>query len=226
MDFASELESTANTDPLTFSHTPTGTPKGVVVTIGHGVLSADNVAGVTYGGVAMTRRQTNVDTATEPARVYIYTLHTSIPTGTQTVSVDWTTPNTNAKHLCCLTFTTDEGDDTEFISAGGVDENAANPSFTVSAPSGNRTGLAVAVSYTGAASPGTAGTNCTLVHTYDMTAFGVAVARQTTPAAGTFAISVTQANDDCAFSAVNLAGLTVPAAEDFFPFVGGGYFPT
>jgi hypothetical protein len=59
-----------------------------------------------------------------------------------------------------------------------------------------------------------------------MTAFGVAVVRQTTPASGTFDISVTHASDDDAFSAVNLAGLTVPAvAEDPFPFVGGGYYP-
>lgn len=218
-DAATELESIAATDPLTFSHTPVGTPKGVVVTIGHGVLSADNVAGVTYGGVAMTRRQTNVDTATEPGGVYVYTLHTLIPTGAQTVSVDWTTGNTNAKHLCCLTFTTDEGTDTEFVSAGGVSENIQSPSFGLSAASDGRTSIGVAVQYTGTASPGTAGTDTTLVHTYDMTAFGVAVVRQTTPTAGAFTISITNSgSDDNAFSAVNLTAVAPPAAP-VYPLV-------
>ncbi|SRR6266545_2827637 len=209
-DAATELESTLSTDPLAFNHTPVGTPKGVVVTIGHGVLSADNVNGVTYGGVAMTRRQTNSDTLTEPGRTYIYSLHSSIPTGLQSVSVDWITGNTNAKHLCCMTFTTDEADDTEFINAQGLNEDQANPSVTLSGASGGRTSIGVAVDYTGTASPGTAGTGTTLVHSYDMTAFGIAVVRQTTPTEGAFAISVTHVSDDCAFSAVNLAGLTVP----------------
>src|SRR5690348_8787000 len=86
---------TDTSDPMTWSHnTGTTSPEGVVVMLAHGTESTDLVVGVTYGGVAMSRIQTNTDTVTEPGRSYIYFLGTGVPTGTQTVSVDLTSATT------------------------------------------------------------------------------------------------------------------------------------
>src|SRR5690348_18115984 len=86
---------TGTTGPWTWSHnTGTTSPEGVVVMICHGTENTDLVVSVTYGGVAMTRVQTNQDTTTEPGRSYIYFLGSGVPTGTQTVSVDLTSATT------------------------------------------------------------------------------------------------------------------------------------
>ena len=188
----------AATDPTTVSHPATGTVRAVVVLIAHGTVSTDIVVGVTYGGVAMTRIQTNVDTATEAGRSYAYFLGKGIPQGTQTVSVD-KTEGTTSIHVVAATWTGDAAMETVVVDFDGIDQNVANPSVTL-----QYQGLecvAVAIQYTGAASPGVAGANCTLLHTHDFTAFGSTAIRQTTAGSVDFAISVTLATDDSAYSA-------------------------
>src|SRR4026208_2554961 len=84
---------TTTPDPFTFSHTPVGTPRGVIVMITINAESGlDHITGVTYGGVAMARVTNGFaqDTVTEPGSSYLYFLGSGIPTGTQTVSIDHT----------------------------------------------------------------------------------------------------------------------------------------
>lgn len=68
-DTAVESVRTLTTDPYTWSHSPVGTPRAVIVTVAHGIESTDCIVSVSYGSASMTRVTTAADTATEP--VYI-----------------------------------------------------------------------------------------------------------------------------------------------------------
>src|SRR3990172_11880265 len=94
-DAASESHTgtTGSTNQASFSwtHTPAGTPSGVLVFVFTRSATL-TVTGVTYGGVAMTAigGGAAVDTAGEPGRVDTYFLGASIPTGARPVVVSRT----------------------------------------------------------------------------------------------------------------------------------------
>src|SRR5690348_8643133 len=158
---------TGTTGPWTWSHSSgTTSPEGVVVMICHGTENTDLVVSVTYGGVAMTRIQSNTDTTTEPGRSYIYFLGSSVPTGTQTVSVDLTSGTTT--DIFGVSYTLDGAGDLEVVGRGGVNENAANPSVTLGY--GGRTCMAFSVLYSGQTDQTglTTGANCTKDSTTDL----------------------------------------------------------
>lgn len=206
-DAATESVRTATTDPYTFSHAgraqASGGVQGVILTSVHGTSSTDHIVGVTYGGVALTRLQTNTDTATEPGRTDIWFVGAGLTGGTQTVSVDLSSATTDDFHFVALTFTA--ADDTESIDVDGIDNNVANPSVTLQY--GGRVAIAVAALYGGGADP-TAfapNANCSTVHDHDLGAFYSEVIRQTTPGSADFAIGGTSATDDVAYSAAAIS---------------------
>lgn len=90
MTIAYDAESshpTGGTGELSWSHVPTGTPKAIFVRLYQFANSTDQVTGVTYGGVTMTRVDDAFNTTGEAFAVYLYFLGSSIPTGTQTIVV-------------------------------------------------------------------------------------------------------------------------------------------
>ena len=137
------------TSTNSFTHSPSGTPRGALVLIAQNVVSTDLISAVTYGGVTMTRFQTNVDTVTEPGRTYIYFLGSNIPTGNQTVSVT-VSSGTDAKTAWCITATAARN--TQVSADSGIDENATNPSVTLGTHSSFQ-GLVASVFYSGLAAP-------------------------------------------------------------------------
>lgn len=78
-----------STSPTTFSwtHSPVGIPRGVVVYVVQNAGLTDEVTGVTYGGVAMVRVASNSHDANEDGVIYAYFLGENIPTGDQTIEV-------------------------------------------------------------------------------------------------------------------------------------------
>ena len=74
---------------LSWTHTPVGIPKGVVVLIANENTVADAVAGVTYGGVAMSELSGSPFSGTlggeENCVLHGFVLTSSVPTGAQTV---------------------------------------------------------------------------------------------------------------------------------------------
>jgi hypothetical protein len=199
-DAATESVRTGTTDPHTFTHTPVGTPRGVVLAIVHGTSSVDHVSSVTYGGVAMSRVVSAADTATEPGRAYLYFLGSSVPTGAQTVSVDLTTATTDDIQFVCMTVTA--AGDTSVIDFDSLSNNVANPSVTLQY--GGLTSMAFAALYGGGAGPTdfTPNGSCTTVHDHDFGAFYAEVIRQTTVGSSDFAIGGTAGNDDVAYVAL------------------------
>lgn len=190
--------SSGGADPVTFDHTPIGTPRGIVVLIMNNASSTDVVSSVTYGGVAMTRVRTDADTANEQMRTWVYFLGSSIPTGTQTVSIDATT--TIAPECFCVSVTADG--DTEVQDHDGVSENAANPQVTLSY--GGKTCIAFGIIGSGLASTSSL-TKLSGMSQLEWFDFGQQVcegARQTTPGTSDFTYGYTASIDDVAMSVV------------------------
>ncbi len=202
---------TTTPDPFLFTHTPSGTPKGVVVKIDHGTEAANLITSVTYGGRAMTAVPRATDTVTEPGAAYMYFLGAGIPTGAQTVSIDHTAGAT-VKHAVCETYTAAK--DTEIGAFDTLSENAASPQLTlVTAKSSLRT--FVIYSGAGATTDLTLLANHTAVHNHDYGNFVSRQDRQTTASAGSFTIGYTAANDDVA-----MVGIAIQEQDDLMYFAG------
>jgi hypothetical protein len=123
------LGSIATDDP-SWTHTPVGTPAGIVVLIGQ-TFDNDLVTGVTYGGVAMTRYTGGfiIDTVGEACGVYAYYLTSGIPAGAQTVQVTDTGATNKRGVSISVTAATTVSAHATIASAA---ENQANPSLTIS----------------------------------------------------------------------------------------------
>lgn len=126
----------AGTGNLSWTHTPVGTPRAVIVTIGQGGggSNVDEVTSVTYGGVAMTEisgsPQLHEDAGgTDDGANYVYFLGSNIPTGAQTVEV--TVSGAHVKRATSTTLTASA--DTEVIDADSSLNGAlgTNPSVTL-----------------------------------------------------------------------------------------------
>src|SRR3990167_3738972 len=87
---ATSATTAAGTGTLTWSHTPAGTPKGIIVYVMQNASGgADQVTGVTYGGSAMSEISGSpvFHSGGEPGAVYGYFLGSSVPTGVHQVVV-------------------------------------------------------------------------------------------------------------------------------------------
>jgi len=119
----------SGSEPLTGTHTPPGTPRGVKAYVAQtNGGSGDEVSAVTYGGVAMSRVASAADTAGELQRVYAYFLGTGIPTGAQTVTVTYSGASAT-RILYCITVTA--AADTEVDASNVAEEDQADPDITV-----------------------------------------------------------------------------------------------
>lgn len=90
MAVAYDVYSYANaetTAAFNWTHTPTGTPRGVLVFISQETGTTDEVSGVTYGGTAMQRVGFQTCGTTEPGAVYAYFLGAGLGTGAKSVAV-------------------------------------------------------------------------------------------------------------------------------------------
>ena len=208
VDVATENVRTLTTSPQTFSHAGAASGvKGVVLAIVHGTSSTDYVSAASYGGVALTRKQRNVDTATEPGAAELWFLGTGVPQGTQTVSY---TPGATTDDIHAVAITLLGADDLEVVTQGGIDNNVADPSVTL-AYSG-RTCMSLAAFYGGGAAPTsfTPNANCSTVHDHDLGAFYSEIIRQTTAGSSDFAIGGTAATDDVAYAAIAVSEALTP----------------
>lgn len=144
------------TGNLSGTHTPVGTPRGVIVSV-VGTVETDTVDTVTYGGSALAQVALSPITtggATEQGFSSVWFLGTSIPTGAQTVAI--TVTGAGAKVLDCVTLTaaTDTAvQDTTTISSSSV----TNPTATLSL--GGNSCFCMEAFYTGASDPANFGAN-------------------------------------------------------------------
>jgi hypothetical protein len=193
----------ASVASFSWSHTPAGTPRGVVVYCFNTSASTDIFGVVTYGGVTMTAVPggTAADTANEPGRCKAYALGSGIPTGTQTVVVNRTN-NTNVTYATVVTAAAATA--TEITGVTVRENNQAGVELSID--DGSLTGtnsLRLAGAFYGGASPPPAGASSTLLTSIDLGALGCAVVRETTLGTGARDVGFASSNDD--WAAVYLA---------------------
>lgn len=129
--FDAFASSTLQTDQIDWTHTPVGTPRGIIVQI-CSPTGADAITGVTYGGVAMTEvaGSPNLHTTGEDGSVYTYFLGSNIPTGAQAIAA--TVANAQAKIGRSISLTA--AADTEVVDSDGTinSDSVTDPSVTLS----------------------------------------------------------------------------------------------
>lgn len=170
---------TGTTDPHTWTHTPSGTLRGVYVIIAQIGLT-DEVAGVTYGGETMTRVTAVFTNTAEDVSAYAYFLGENIPTGAQTVSVDFTSATATDFGMVSGGFTSDANLDIEVIDFETATGLFADPQLTMN--HGGRTCADICMLSSGNAAPsGTLVSGTTAIHSQDMGAWMMQCSRNTTP---------------------------------------------
>lgn len=131
--FDAESSSATGTGTLSWTHTPVGTPRGVLVFVEQTDGLGDEVTGVTYGGVAMTEiaGSPNLHTTGERGGVHAFLLGASVPTGARTVVVS--VDATGSKKVATALSVT-AGLDVEVVRADGTinSDAVANPSVVLS----------------------------------------------------------------------------------------------
>jgi hypothetical protein len=141
MAIAKDALSTSNL--ASYTHTPVGTPRGVLVMIPN-ESATDQVTGVTYGGVAMTEIALSplLASGAEGGSCYGYFLGSSVPTGAQTVAA---TISVGSPHIITMTVTADT--DTEIVTTGTINETAVTGDRTGTLSTGGRTTVVVEVGW-------------------------------------------------------------------------------
>jgi hypothetical protein len=141
MAIAKDALSTSNL--ASYTHTPVGTPRGVLVMIPN-ESATDQVTGVTYGGVAMTEITLSplVATGAEGGVLHGFFLGSSVPTGAQTVEA---TIVTGSPHI--ITQTVTAAADTEIVDTGTIDLTAVTGAQTGTLSTGGRNTVVVEVGW-------------------------------------------------------------------------------
>ena len=199
---------------LSWTHTPVGTPRGVVVFVNQAAGSTvDQVIGVTYGGVAMTEVALSPFTHTagdEDAVMHAFFLGASIPTGAQTVAVDVDATGTG-KRAQAVTVTA--ADDTS------VDDTSTADIASTTTPSVDLTTtvetVVLAAMHTGVqnAANFASGSNYTDLEEFSHGTNASSFIRRTTnPSAGTVTVDWTQNLEEAGILAVAIREGTGAAA--------------
>ncbi len=204
--------------PFTYTHTPVGTPKGVVVMVVCWPTDGgyDLVSGVTYGGVSMTRIQAAWDTATEEGCAYLYFLGSGIPTGAQTVAIQEVDNGIVYPKKVAVTVTVTASGDTEVADSDKVENDIADPSATLTA--NGRSGMAFAAMFSGLGSAATAAASCTMIDSHNFDSGGARYAdwvRITTATSSNQTVGFTSTSDDVAFVAALISEASAPTVTAY-----------
>jgi hypothetical protein len=204
---------------FSWTHTPVGTPKGVLIFAFNNSDNVDDMGVVTYGGTsvpAVTGGATS-ENSSEGGYVKTYFLGSSVPTGAQTVVVNRTN-NAFNMYAVCVTVTADantavyeSGIQLVFSSSGGLQ---AEVSVDDGSPGTNS--MRFAGTHTGFLDVPSAGASSTALQSIDYGSIAAAVVRETTAGQGFRTVGFTTgANDD--YATVHLAVTELSAGSTQAP---------
>jgi hypothetical protein len=183
-------------NPFTFTHTPVGTPKGVVLFLFTDGGATDPFDGaVSYGGVAMSAVSGGraVDSAGEAGSTKAYFLGSSIPTGAQTVSIIHNTGVSGNLYAVCVTVTASA--DTE-ISGTPVLVEGDGTLAEQNVGTGAASALRFAGLFSGISTIPSAGANSTSITTDPIGTRSRGVVRETTAGAGSRPVGYSSGTSD------------------------------
>lgn len=188
--------SSASEASFSWTHTPVGTPRGVLVfTYSKAAGPPDDATSVTYGGVSLTAVSGGraTDTAGEPADCKAWFLGSSIPTGAQSVVVNRTN-NATAMLAHCVTVTAAADTTTGTPVLLQEDGTVAEQSVDDGSPGTNS--VRYAGLYYGTSAVLTAGANSTALQASGFTGSGTNLARETTAGQGLRLVGFSEAVSD------------------------------
>ena len=217
-DASSESHSSgqsASEASFSWTHTPAGTPSGVLV-FTYVKANANDALSVTYGGVSLTAVSSGraVDTAGEPGDCKAWFLGSGIPTGAQSVVVN---RNNNANlmlaHCVTVTANSDTGTGTPVLVQG--DGTVAEQSVDDDSPGTNS--VRYAGFYWGGIGALNAGANSTALQHSDfgLGGAGANLARETTAGQGARSVGFSNGSTEDR-AGVHLAVKEV-VAESYLP---------
>lgn len=206
-DAATESDEWTGTTPDSQTHTPVGTPRGVVM-FPICVTSTDSITAAAYGAAAPTEVPDSIaiDASSELGIVKAYFLGSSVPTGAQTCTLTQSGGNGVTRRFYVATVTA--ADDTEVVQVELIQDNTADP--TVVIDTGSRTAITYVAMFSGLPSANvSAGSGLTALfeRAVGSDARTFHLFRETTPASGSRSLTVnTSASaDDCALTAVAIS---------------------
>ena len=195
----SHTGTTGSTNQAAFSwtHTQTGTPRGVVVFVSTFASVTDLITSVTYGGVGLTRLSggSAQDAAGELGRMDAFFLGSGLSAGNQTITVNRTN-NATVMYAAAATVTAgaDTAVPTQTIVLLQGDGTLTVQSVNDTSPGQNS--VRYAGSYSGLGSPPPAGTGSTLLNSIDIGNYGSAFVRETTAGQGARNVGFNAVTDD------------------------------
>lgn len=173
-----------NQDSFNWTHTPTGTPRGVLVYVFAGNNATNPVTGVTYGGSALSAVTSGEasDTADEPGNCKAYFLGASVPTGAQSVVVSRTN---NATEMYATAITVTAAADTEYAGVVTESNNQTLAEENIDDGSPGSDSVRYCGLFAGANTIPAAGANTTLLHSITLSfTRHIEVGRETTAGQG------------------------------------------
>lgn len=196
---------TGTGSPTTWTHTPSGTPRAVMVAVIHGISTTDHCTAVSYGGVPLSRVIRATDAAGEPGAAEWWLLGSGIPTGAQTVSA---TCGSTTDDIALLSIAMTAAADTQVLVSDKVEGDASNPQLTLAR--GGVSGLGITAIYSGHNAPSSL-TNLSGnsdVDEGDLGAFCYKINRQTTAGTADVAQGWTATSEDVALVAMVISEVT------------------
>ena len=203
-----------------WTHTPSGTLRGITVFTCDATSSTHAGTAVTYGGVSLTAVSGGEadDTAGGPGSVKAWHLGASIPTGAQTVTV---TRTNNANVMYAVAAGQTASSDTATHDAGVVllqeDGNFAEQSVTDGSPGTNSWRYAAGFSGIGSTALVVAGANSTLVQLIDFAVGGCFFARENAAGQGARSIGFSYSSSTDDRAGVHVAVKEISAAGGVAP---------
>lgn len=184
------------TNPKTWTHTPSGTPRGVLIgCVAFNTINQAVFREVTYGGVQATSYYEwyAQDTAGEFGQVKLYFLGSNIPTGAQTVSV---TNSASTDEKWCAVATITASLDTKLVGEVLLQEDGTLAEQSVD--SGASTGQRYALCFSGITTPPAVGSNTTSLQTMDRASGtdSAAFARETNAGSGSRSVGFSDGTTD------------------------------
>ena len=185
-----------NQASFTWTHTPAGTPRGVLVFV-YTISATKTVTSVMYGGIAMTEitSGTAIDTTAEPGRVDTFFLGSSIPTGARSIVINRVN---NGVEMYATASTQTAGADTEVYTTGIVllQQNGAYAEQSVTDGSTGVNSVRYAAGYYGGNNVLPVGASSTALNSIDLGSHTANMARETTAGQGARNVGFTNGTSD------------------------------
>lgn len=205
---------TLSADTGSTTHTPVGTPTGVIVAAWGVGTTWEGPQAISYGGVQLRKLTWGRDYSTELSSLSLWVLDRLVPAGAQTVAVSFAAGNVSTRQsvswrISIITVTGNGNGivvkDIDHISSqnGTV---GANPSLAMD--SGNDTALRLGYLISGhnSSSSHAVGSGFTNVYNGDEASnASYRVQRETTPSSGSTDVGMTLTDDDGVFAAIAVA---------------------